>query len=98
MLAQLDVDVIVPGHGPAFHDKAYLTLELELIEAVIKGVHEALLKGMLSLDEVQKAVTVDELRVKFTHDDPDLNMRYRTRVKDLVALAIREQRDGQGYE
>jgi cyclase len=98
MLAQLDVDVIVPGHGPAFHDKAFLNLELELIAAVIKGVHEALLKGMLSLDEVQKTVTVDELRVKFTHDDTDLDMRYRDRVKDLVALAIREQRDGQGYE
>ena len=98
ILAQLDVDVIVPGHGPAFHDNAFLNLELELIEAVIKGVHEALRKGMLSLDEVQKTVTVDELRVKFTHDDPDLDARYRNRVKELVALAIREQRDGQGYE
>ncbi len=98
MLAQLDVDVIIPGHGPAFHDKAFLNLERELIEAVIKGVHEALRKGMLSLDEVQKAVTVDELRVKFTHDDADLDMRYRSRVKDLVELAIREQRDGQGYQ
>jgi cyclase len=96
-LAQLDVDVIIPGHGPALHDKAFLNLELELIEAVIKGVHEALLKGMLSLDEVQKAVTVDELRQNFTHDDTDLDMRYRSRVKELVELAIREQRDGQGY-
>jgi cyclase len=98
MLAQLDVDVIVPGHGPAFHDMAYLNLEREFIEAVIKGVREALQKGMLTLDEVQKTVTVDELRVRFTHDDSDLNLRYRNRVKELVELAIREQRDGQGYQ
>jgi cyclase len=97
MLAQLDVDVIIPGHGPAFHDKAFLDLERKLIEAVIKGVHGALQKGMLSLDEVQAAVTAEELRVKFTHDDSDLDIRYRNRVKELVELAIREQRDGQGY-
>ena len=52
---------------------------------------------MLSLDEVQKTVTAEELRVKFTHDDSDLDIRYRNRVKELVELAIREQRDGQGY-
>jgi cyclase len=97
MLAQLDVDVIIPGHGPAFHDKTFLNLERELIEAVIKGVHGALQKGMLSLDEVQHTVTAEELRVKFTHDDSDLDVRYRSRVKELVELAIREQRDGQGY-
>jgi cyclase len=97
MLAQLDVDVIIPGHGPAFHDKVFLNLERELIEAVIEGVHGALQKGMLSLDEVQQAVTVEELRVKFTHNDSDLDARYRNRVKELVDLAIREQRDGQGY-
>jgi cyclase len=94
-LAQLDVEVIIPGHGPAFHDKEYLDLETRLLELVSKGVHEALQKGMQTLDEVQSAVTADELREQFTHDDPDLDRRLRNRVKDLVQLVIREQKDGQ---
>jgi cyclase len=97
-LAQLDVDVIIPGHGPAFHDKTFLNLEAELIESVVKGVHEALMKGPLTLDEVQKAVTVDELRERFTQNDKDLDKRYRDRVKRLVTLAIREARDGQDLQ
>jgi cyclase len=97
-LAQLDADVIIPGHGPAFHDKDFLNLEIELLETVTRGVHEALQKGALTLDEVQKTVTADELREKFAHGDPDLELRYRARVKELVATAIREQRDGQGYQ
>jgi cyclase len=97
-LAQLDVDVLVPGHGPAFRDKNFLNLQLELLESVIRGVHGALQMGTLTLDEVQKAVTVEELREKFTRNDPDLDARYRQRVKQLVELAIREERDGQGYK
>jgi cyclase len=94
-LAQLDVEVIIPGHGPAFRDKNFLNLEVELLEAVAKGVHEALQKGMLTLDEVQKAVTADELREKFTHNDKDLETRFHDRVKVLVKLAVREARGGQ---
>lgn len=97
-LALLDADVIIPGHGPAFHDKNFLNLEIELLETVTRGVHQALQKGALTLDDVQKAVTADELREKFAHGDPDLEARYRARVKELVATAIREQRDGQGYQ
>jgi cyclase len=96
-LAQLDVDVIIPGHGPAFHDKNFLNLEIELLETVTRGVHDALQKGALTLDEVQRTVTTDELRDKFAQGDPDLEARYRARVKELVETAIREQRDGQGY-
>jgi hypothetical protein len=97
-LAQLDVDVIIPGHGPAFHDKTFLNLELALLESVTKGVHQALQKGMLTLDEVQKAVTADELLEEFAHHDKDLEARFRTRVKEIIEIAIREERDGQGYQ
>jgi glyoxylase-like metal-dependent hydrolase (beta-lactamase superfamily II) len=95
-LAQLDVNVIIPGHGPAFHDKEFLNLELQLLEAVIKGVHEALQRGVVTLDEMYKAVTVDELRDRFTHNDKDLETRYRDRVKAIVRVAIREAR-GQDF-
>ena len=94
-LAQLDADVIVPGHGPAFHDKEFLELELALLESVTAGVRKALQGGAQTLEEVQKAVTAEDLRERFTHGDADLEPRFRDRVRALVRIAIREARDGQ---
>jgi len=90
------LNVIIPGHGPAFHDKEFLNLELQLLEAVIKGVHDPLQRGVVTLDEMYKAVTVDELRERFTHNDKDLETRYRDRVKAIVRVAIRGAR-GQDF-
>jgi glyoxylase-like metal-dependent hydrolase (beta-lactamase superfamily II) len=89
-LAALDVDVIIPGHGPAFHDTAFLNLELRLLDAVIAGVRNARASGVQSLDSLQKAVTVDELRESFAHGDPDLESRYRSRVAALVGFLANE--------
>lgn len=97
MLAQLDADVIIPGHGPAFRDRNFLNLETQLLESAIKGVREALKKGVMTLDEMQKAVTLDELRESFTHNDEDLDARFRARIKVLVKLAVREARGGQDF-
>ncbi len=94
-LARLDAAVIIPGHGPAFHDQAFLNLEIALIESVINGVHDAMQHGMLTLDAVQQAVTVDDLRESFAHGDEDLNARFRARVKAVVKAAVREARGGQ---
>ena len=98
MLASLNAAVIIPGHGPAFHDNSFIDLEASLLEKVIDGVQRALKQGMTTLDEVAAAVKVDELRESFTHGDPDLEQRYTSRVHDLVRIAIREDRDGQDYQ
>jgi glyoxylase-like metal-dependent hydrolase (beta-lactamase superfamily II) len=87
-LAALDVDVIVPGHGPAFRDKNYLNLELRLFDAILAGVAKARAGGARSVEEFQKVVTVDELRDAFAHGDPDLDARFRARVAALVALTL----------
>jgi glyoxylase-like metal-dependent hydrolase (beta-lactamase superfamily II) len=94
-LARLDVEVIVPGHGPAFHDKSFLALELRLIDSVLKGVREGLRGGAQNLAELQRAVTVDELRDAFAHGDVDLESRFRDRVGFLVKVASHEY--GQQY-
>jgi glyoxylase-like metal-dependent hydrolase (beta-lactamase superfamily II) len=93
-LEKLDVDVIVPGHGPAFHDKSWLRLEADLLQEVVDGVHAQLAKGVLKLADVQAAVTCEDLRERFTHGDPDLDQRFRARVKAFVKFAVTETRDG----
>jgi glyoxylase-like metal-dependent hydrolase (beta-lactamase superfamily II) len=88
MLASLNATVIVPGHGPAFHDNAFLDLERQLIESVLDGVAKARANGTQTLEEMQRIVTVDDLREKFTHGDADLDARFRSRVSGLVTFAM----------
>jgi glyoxylase-like metal-dependent hydrolase (beta-lactamase superfamily II) len=91
MLIGLDTSVIIPGHGPAFHDKTFVQLELTLIETVDRDVAEARRNGVRTLDALQKTVTADALRDAFAHGDSDLEARFRSRVSDLVGFALAEQ-------
>jgi cyclase len=96
-LAKFDTDVIIPGHGPACHDKSYLNLELELFDSIIKQVNHAVQQGLVTVDDVAKAVDVEDLRVKFTHDDKDLNAKFGRYVQRMIENAYREARDGKKF-
>jgi glyoxylase-like metal-dependent hydrolase (beta-lactamase superfamily II) len=62
----LDPAVIVPGHGPAFRDTQYLTLVIELFEAAVSQVNQALARGLVTSAEVQTAVNLEPFRERFT--------------------------------
>lgn len=93
-LARLDIRVIVPGHGPAFHDKDYLNLEAELLETVTAQVRAALERGVVTVADVQTAVHVDSLRPRFTHGDPALDDEFTNRVNNIARSAYLTLRDG----
>ena len=97
-LAQFDVDVIIPGHGPAWHDKNYLNLEFLLLESIVQQVTQAVQKGLVTVEDVQKEVNVEDLRPRFTHDDPDLDKKFRRFAKGMIENAYREARDGKKFE
>jgi cyclase len=97
-LAQFDADIIIPGHGPAWHDKDFLNLEAELLESVVSQVDQAVQKGMVTVEEMQKVVNVEPLRLKFTHDDKALNEKFQRYVNRMVENASREARDGRKFE
>lgn len=96
-MAQLDPYVIIPGHGPALRDKGLLNLEAELIESVVRQVADAAQQGLVTVEEMQKVVNVDALRLKFTHDDKELNAQFQRSVNDMVDRASREARDGRKW-
>jgi cyclase len=97
-LSQIDADVIIPGHGPAWHDKTFLNLEAELLERIVNQVVAAEQKGTVTVEEIQKLVNVEPLRLKFTHDDEDLNKKFQRYVNRMVENASREARDGRKFE
>ena len=94
-LAQLDVDVIVPGHGPVFRDRTFINLEAEFLEAVVQRVAVSLQKGLFTVADVQKDVNLDDFRLRFTKDDPALNRQFVGFVNGVVRLAYLEGRDTQ---
>jgi cyclase len=97
-LAQFDVDVIIPGHGPAWRDKDFLNLEADLADSIFRQVGEAVQNGLVTVDEIQKAVNVEPLRLKFTHDDKALSAAFSSVVNDMVGNASREARDGREWK
>ena len=50
----MDVDVVVPGHGDAERDHAYLRRNIALMEHVIADVKTAKAGGQ-TLDQIKKA-------------------------------------------
>jgi cyclase len=89
-LAQLDVDVIIPGHGAAQHDKAYLRLMMDALQSVEEQVHQALAQGM-TLEETRKFVKFDEMRARFTHGDANLNAEFDANFAQPIVLQVYDE-------
>jgi cyclase len=98
MLSQLDADVIILGHGPALRERNLLNSQLELFESVISQVGDAVRQGVVTVEEMQKVVSVESLRVKFTHDDKELNEKFKRSVNRMIDDSSREARDGRKWE
>jgi len=71
-LSELEVAVIVPGHGPVQRDKEYLRLVMSLLESVVKQVRESVKRG-LNLEETRKALNLDSFRSRLASNDPERN-------------------------
>ncbi len=67
-LDAVEPSVIVPGQGPVMHDRTYLKRTIELFVAVLDQVHAALERGVVDLEEVQKAVDVDRIANAYAPD------------------------------
>jgi cyclase len=92
-LLRLDAKVIVPGHGEAQHDQTYLILVLDSLRMIEKQVHEALRRG-LTLAETQKAVNLDPVRLRFTHNDAQLNESFDGNFTPIVRQMYDEATEG----
>lgn len=98
ILSRFDADMIIPGHGPAWHGKDFLYLETELLDSLVSQVTKAVQGGAVTVEDVQKAVDVEFLRVRFTRDDNDLNEKFHRYVHRMIENASREARDGRKFE
>jgi len=89
----LDVDVIVPGQGPAMHDKTYLTRTIHLFASIIDQVHAALERGLVTQTEVLAAVNGDSIAVQYAPGTP-LPSDFPLWMKFFTNKVYQESRDG----
>ena len=92
-LQRLDSSIIVPGHGDAQHDAAYLHLVLDSLKDIAMQVRQALHRG-LTLAETQKAVDLTPIRLRFTHDDSELNASFEGNFTPIVRQMYDEATEG----
>jgi cyclase len=92
-LSRLDAKIIVPGHGQAQPDSSFLLLVLDSFRLIHQQVRDALHRG-LTLQETQKTINLAMIRVKFTHDDPDLNAAFDGNFAPIVRQFYDEATEG----
>ena len=90
----LDTSIIVPGQGAAFHDRTYLNLTTELFASILDQVHAAMERGITKLAEVEAAVNVDAIGVRYTPGATTPDPRFKSLVSRLVKKAAQESLDG----
>lgn len=67
-IMQLDLSVIIPGHGRVLYDKKYVALLIPLFNSAEEKVKNCYLNGM-TVDECIKSVNFDEFIPQFVTDD-----------------------------
>ena len=93
-LAAIDATVIVPGHGPVMHDKKYIALNIELLEATKAQASDAFKRG-LTVEQAIKAADFSALRKQFVGDNPERAFGFdQGYVPAGVTRAYREAKDG----
>ena len=93
-LEKLDVNIVVPGQGPAFRDKSYLTLTGDLYQSIIDQVHAATERGVTSLADVQAAVNVSAIAQRYPGKVAADDARFTLIVAALVRKVLQETYDG----
>jgi len=93
-MSQLDIEMIVPGHGPVLQGKAYLTLVTDLFKSCVDQVRARISQlghpAGHTLDEIKSSVDLTPFRVKFAGDDKDLQAAFDEMTAHLVKTTFSE--------
>ncbi|HEY2396094.1 MAG TPA: MBL fold metallo-hydrolase [Rudaea sp.] len=92
-LADLDATVIVPGHGPVMHDKAYVRQVRELLDGVVGEVKRVWKPGM-SGDDVRKVMDLSKQRDAFCHGDKSLEGSFRASIETAGVDRVTQELGG----
>jgi hypothetical protein len=93
-LAQLDANTVVPGHGPAMHDKTYIFLVRDLLKSTLDQMNTYLARTgpamFRTLDEVKGAVDLSPFRQRFAGTDKDQDAAFDDMANNLIKVTFEE--------
>jgi glyoxylase-like metal-dependent hydrolase (beta-lactamase superfamily II) len=87
----MDAAVIVPGHGPAMRDKAYLRQMAELMESIDAQVNAAWRDGM-TLEELRPRVDLAAMRERFAAGSAFIGANFDAAAASAVDRAWQQKR------
>ncbi len=94
-LEKFDWNVMIPGHGPAFHDRSYMALEAEFMEDISRQVVAAIRRGAATVEEAQSAVDVESFRNRFAQSDAAIAENFPEFVSVIARVAYLDAYDHQ---
>jgi glyoxylase-like metal-dependent hydrolase (beta-lactamase superfamily II) len=93
-LSQLDVDTIIPGHGPIMHDKTYILLLRDLMKSAVDQVNAKLIQTgpamFHTVDDVKGSVDLTSFQQRFAGNDQDLIAAFNEMTANLVKVVFEE--------
>jgi glyoxylase-like metal-dependent hydrolase (beta-lactamase superfamily II) len=93
-LSQLDVDTIVPGHGPIMHDKTYVLLVRDLLQSAVGQMNAKLVQTgpamFHSVDEVKGSVDLSSFQQRFAGNDQDRIAAFNDMTANLIRVVFEE--------
>lgn len=89
-LLAMDLSTIVPGHGPAMHDKDYMQIVRRLLADLNDQTKEAVAQG-LSLEETKKKVNLQAYKDQLTQGIPGRVYAWDNYFMTAVDSAWKEQ-------
>jgi glyoxylase-like metal-dependent hydrolase (beta-lactamase superfamily II) len=93
-LQAIDATTIVPGHGPVEHDKQYMELVTQALEALSQQAHTAINQGM-SQEQFVKAVDMEKFRIAMAGSNDERRRNFdQYFVSTGAERAYREAKDG----
>jgi glyoxylase-like metal-dependent hydrolase (beta-lactamase superfamily II) len=94
LMAQLDVETIVPGHGEVLHGKDYIYQVIDLLKAVNTEVEKEINAGASTPEEVElalpKVIDLDKWREKFIGNDATNGSFFDVNVHALIESAFQQ--------
>lgn len=92
LMAQLDLETIVPGHGEVLHGKDYIYQVMDFLKAVNTEVEKEINGGANTPEEVElilpKAIDIGKWREKFVGNDATNGSFFDANLHSLIASAF----------
>ena len=93
-LGQLDIDELVPGHGPVLHDKTRIFLFRDLLKSAADQLNAKLIQlgpaMSLTLEEVKGSIDLSPFRQRFIGQDDSLAPEWADFTNGLIKTLFEE--------